>query len=329
MKALSLRHTEADSWLHYLHLITMSLAGGLSETKDATKETQTICDQVSFNLHSFLPNVYTQYSTFQSGFPCVFIKVKAQVEYKTKKTYEEFRAVKYRQQTVAGTNFFIKVTNIVMFEKCLRGLWIGIHCVIQMNVTFTLILTVVVNLTAHWSYLMIFSHGCNSWQDSPVVKQSSDCRRHSLQDEYIYLDVQFSCLCPAGSCRRRQLPSPESLPRAWQRSYAGWCTGGHGKRQPYCIFINWAQYLQAADSYQNCFASLPWNYSTLQYSSQFLCILLTNGYDMIFKIRAFHSKPQTWTWWWVHPLESMNVCTRFHGSNCWDISASFNCTKHN
>lgn len=100
----------------------MSLAGGLSETKDATKETQTICDQVSFNLHSFLPNVYTQYSTFHSGFPCVFIKVKAQVEYKTKKTYEEFRAVKYRQQTVAGTNFFIKVTNIVMFEKCLRGL---------------------------------------------------------------------------------------------------------------------------------------------------------------------------------------------------------------
>ena len=32
-------------------------------------------------------------------------------------TYEEFRAVKHTSQTVAGVNFFIKVTVIMMFLK--------------------------------------------------------------------------------------------------------------------------------------------------------------------------------------------------------------------
>ncbi|KAI3355275.1 hypothetical protein L3Q82_018132 [Scortum barcoo] len=58
----------------------MSMPGASSEMKDATEDTQRMCDQL-----------------------------KTKVEDMTKKTYEEFRAVKYRQQIVAGTNFFIKV----------------------------------------------------------------------------------------------------------------------------------------------------------------------------------------------------------------------------
>ncbi|XP_073344169.1 cystatin-B-like [Pagrus major] len=54
--------------------------GGWSEPKDATKETQWICDQV-----------------------------KSQVERTTDKKYQEFRAVKYRDQIVNGTNYLIKV----------------------------------------------------------------------------------------------------------------------------------------------------------------------------------------------------------------------------
>ncbi|XP_049421885.1 cystatin-A-like isoform X3 [Epinephelus fuscoguttatus] len=54
--------------------------GGWSETKDATEETQTICDQV-----------------------------KDQVEKKTGENYVVFTAIKYRNQIVAGENFLIKV----------------------------------------------------------------------------------------------------------------------------------------------------------------------------------------------------------------------------
>uniref|UniRef100_A0A8D3DMY0 Cystatin domain-containing protein n=1 Tax=Scophthalmus maximus TaxID=52904 RepID=A0A8D3DMY0_SCOMX len=43
--------------------------------------------------------------------------VKTMVEYNTKKTYEEFRAVQYKVQFVAGKNLFIKVTNAVRFRN--------------------------------------------------------------------------------------------------------------------------------------------------------------------------------------------------------------------
>ncbi|XP_051266571.1 cystatin-B-like isoform X1 [Dicentrarchus labrax] len=54
--------------------------GGWSETMEATEDIQKICDQV-----------------------------KPLVEQKTNKIYMEFRAVEYRSQIVAGTNFLIKV----------------------------------------------------------------------------------------------------------------------------------------------------------------------------------------------------------------------------
>ncbi|XP_042254837.1 cystatin-A1-like isoform X3 [Thunnus maccoyii] len=57
----------------------MSVLGGFSETKDATKEIQKLCDQV------------------------------LKVEKKTGKNFKEYVAVKYREQIVAGTNFLIKV----------------------------------------------------------------------------------------------------------------------------------------------------------------------------------------------------------------------------
>ncbi|XP_073343890.1 cystatin-A1-like [Pagrus major] len=56
------------------------LPGGWSHTMDATKETQCICDQV-----------------------------KSLVEGNTNKIYQEFRAIKYRVQVVAGTNYLFKV----------------------------------------------------------------------------------------------------------------------------------------------------------------------------------------------------------------------------
>ncbi|XP_044195635.1 leukocyte cysteine proteinase inhibitor 1-like isoform X3 [Thunnus albacares] len=58
----------------------MSVPGKFSETKDATKETQKLCDQV-----------------------------KPEVEKKTGKKFKEYVAVTYREQIVAGTNFLIKV----------------------------------------------------------------------------------------------------------------------------------------------------------------------------------------------------------------------------
>ncbi|XP_073344817.1 leukocyte cysteine proteinase inhibitor 1-like [Pagrus major] len=54
--------------------------GGWGEPKDATKETQGICDQV-----------------------------KSLVEGKTHKIFQEFKAVEYRDQIVAGKNFLIKI----------------------------------------------------------------------------------------------------------------------------------------------------------------------------------------------------------------------------
>ncbi|KAF5924015.1 hypothetical protein HPG69_010447 [Diceros bicornis minor] len=37
------------------------------------------------------------------------LKVKSQLEAKTNRTYEEFKAVEYKTQVVAGTNYYIKV----------------------------------------------------------------------------------------------------------------------------------------------------------------------------------------------------------------------------
>ncbi|XP_027131506.1 stefin-C-like, partial [Larimichthys crocea] len=62
------------------------LVGGWSETKDATEEIQSICDEV-----------------------------KCQVEEKTNKKHGIYKAVKYRSQLVAGMNYLIKVINILIF----------------------------------------------------------------------------------------------------------------------------------------------------------------------------------------------------------------------
>ncbi|XP_028608122.1 cystatin-A-like [Grammomys surdaster] len=56
------------------------IPGGLTEAKPATAEVQEIADQV-----------------------------KAQLEEKTNEKYENFKAVEYKTQVVAGTNYFIKV----------------------------------------------------------------------------------------------------------------------------------------------------------------------------------------------------------------------------
>ncbi|XP_036935169.1 leukocyte cysteine proteinase inhibitor 1-like [Acanthopagrus latus] len=57
-----------------------TVCGGWTETRDADKETQWICDQV-----------------------------RSLVQGKTNKIYQEYRAIKYRTQVVAGTNYLFKV----------------------------------------------------------------------------------------------------------------------------------------------------------------------------------------------------------------------------
>jgi cystatin-A/B len=43
-------------------------------------------------------------------FPLFFFQIKLQLEEKTNETYQEFKAVEYKTQVVAGTNFYIKVS---------------------------------------------------------------------------------------------------------------------------------------------------------------------------------------------------------------------------
>jgi hypothetical protein len=45
-----------------------------------------------------------------------FFKIKAEIEEKTNETYQEFKAVQYKSQVVAGTNLYIKgSTEIYLF----------------------------------------------------------------------------------------------------------------------------------------------------------------------------------------------------------------------
>ncbi|XP_012635955.1 cystatin-A [Microcebus murinus] len=72
------------------------IPGGLSDAKPATAEIQEIAD-----------------------------KVKPQLEEKTNETYEEFEAVEYKTQVVAGINYYIKVRvceNCYMHLKVFKSL---------------------------------------------------------------------------------------------------------------------------------------------------------------------------------------------------------------
>ncbi|XP_014685097.3 cystatin-A [Equus asinus] len=60
--------------------MSRGMTGGLTEARRATPEIQEIAD-----------------------------RVKPQLEEKTNQTYEEFKAVEYKTQVVAGTNYYIKV----------------------------------------------------------------------------------------------------------------------------------------------------------------------------------------------------------------------------
>lgn len=93
-------------------LVTMdTMCGAFTETQDATEEIQKICDQVSFSLPSFF-TTSTRNSLVTFSF--IHTQVKCQVEEMTKEVYDGMRAVQYRSQVVAGTNYLIKVINVVI-----------------------------------------------------------------------------------------------------------------------------------------------------------------------------------------------------------------------
>ncbi|XP_075760537.1 stefin-C-like [Pelodiscus sinensis] len=69
----------------------MSVPGGYTESKPATPEIQKIVDQV-----------------------------KSQLEEKENVTYEFFKAVEFRRQVVAGTNYLIKVSVSNSTDECVH-----------------------------------------------------------------------------------------------------------------------------------------------------------------------------------------------------------------
>ncbi|KAM9337195.1 cystatin-A5-like [Symphorus nematophorus] len=92
--------------------------GGYGETKDATDETQRICDQVKCRVEEKTKTKYVEFKAVKYrdwlnaryGLTLhLLIKVKCRVEEITNKKYVEFKAVKYRNQIVAGKKLSIKV----------------------------------------------------------------------------------------------------------------------------------------------------------------------------------------------------------------------------
>lgn len=85
------------------------MCGGCGDVKEADEKVQQLCDKVSRKtLFSDLVNGRPVLVLFSSIL--VFTQVKAAAEEKAGKNYDCFTAKCYKKQVVAGTNYFIKVT---------------------------------------------------------------------------------------------------------------------------------------------------------------------------------------------------------------------------
>ena len=153
------------------------------------------------------------------------------VQGETNKIYQEYRAIKYRTQVVNGTNYLIKVNNVVILvlkrnkkvsDNELNEVWhLGRH-------------------------LTLFLH----------------FQQHEIKMK-IWITSIFTCLFPAGLCWRTQLHSSVGLPSTsllWRISWAERCTGGQNPRRPPQTFLKLNTYrlqslikMLSNDSSQCCF----------------------------------------------------------------------------
>lgn len=80
--------------------------GGTGDTKQADPAVQEICDSVSCRTMSLFA---ANKACLWWWFYIICAQVKGQVENKTGKKYNTFKAKSYKTQVVAGTNYFVKV----------------------------------------------------------------------------------------------------------------------------------------------------------------------------------------------------------------------------
>lgn len=82
--------------------------GGWSNTMPVDEELIMISKWVSFN-SSLFKNATIQTFYYKIYFLLILKQMKSISESKSGKTYEEFNAIEYRSQVVAGLNYLIKV----------------------------------------------------------------------------------------------------------------------------------------------------------------------------------------------------------------------------
>ena len=79
--------------------------GGISQEKEADEDVQKVTDQVQVRAGNPLElRSHTHIIVLT-----LFVQIRASVEEKEGRKYDEFTAVKYCTQVVAGINYFIKV----------------------------------------------------------------------------------------------------------------------------------------------------------------------------------------------------------------------------
>ncbi|XP_022370924.1 cystatin-A isoform X1 [Enhydra lutris kenyoni] len=100
------------------------IPGGLTEAKPATPEIQEIANERVFLVECQLKEELHLGKKGRRGRPS-HREVKPQLEEKANETYEEFEAVEYKTQVVAGINYYIKVRvggNSYIHMKVFKGL---------------------------------------------------------------------------------------------------------------------------------------------------------------------------------------------------------------
>lgn len=89
--------------------------GGITEERVADESVQKVADQVYAINYKFIATcarliIFCEWMTYGNPLPIyLYIQIRASVEDKEDRKFDEFTAVKYCTQVVAGINYFIKV----------------------------------------------------------------------------------------------------------------------------------------------------------------------------------------------------------------------------